>query len=122
MPIKKTHRIILLGVLFLSLVLIVIWGTYNPLRGIQVTEATYGENCNATSGNITVTVGRTCNGRRDCAFEVNPSVLGLDPAPKCEKDMRIGFVCSPSPERRVVEDGPGVGNNHTIYKISCAVQ
>jgi hypothetical protein len=122
MPVKKIHRTILLGLLFLSLVLIIIWGTYNPLRGIQVTDATYGENCNATSGNITVAIGRICNGRRDCAFEVNLFVLGFDPAPKCEKDMRIGYVCSPSPKQQVVENGPGVGNRQTIYKISCAVQ
>jgi|GEM_PF-5582492 len=122
MRIKKMYQALLLGLLAIAFAITLGWGLYNPLRGIQVVAATYGANCSAPPGNITGAIGKICNGRRDCAFQVNPLVVGFDPAPNCEKDLKISYVCSPSPEQRTLENGRGVGGHLDIYTISCGVQ
>lgn len=122
MRIKKTYQALLLGLLAIALAITLSWGLYNPLRGIQVVAATYGQNCSAAVGNITGAIGKICNARRDCTFQVNPLVAGFDPAPKCDKDLKIRYACSPSPEQRTLEGGPGVGDHPDIYSISCRVQ
>jgi hypothetical protein len=122
MKIKKRYLAVLLVLLALALAITLSWGLYNPLKGIQVVAATYGENCNAPAGNITGAIGKICNGHGDCAFQVNPATIGFDPASKCEKDLKISYICAPSDGRRTLESGPSVGVHPDIFKISCTGQ
>ncbi len=108
-----------LGLLAIAFAITLSWGLYNPLRGIQVVAATFGANCKAPLGNITGAIGKICDGRGDCAFQVNPLVVGFDPAPQCEKDLKISYVCSLTHGERTLESVPGVGVHPDIYKISC---
>jgi hypothetical protein len=119
---KKKYQAFLLILLSLAFAITLGWALYNPLWGIQVVAATYGQNCDAPVGNITGAIGKICNGRRDCAFQVDPTIVGFAPASKCEKDMKITYICSPAPGERTLKNGPGVGIHPDVYKISCAVR
>lgn len=71
---------------------------------IEVTEATYGMNCQGSAGpggkvnlvragNATAAIGKICgNARESCAFVVDVNQIG-DPAPGCGKDLSIGWRC-----------------------------
>lgn len=59
---------------------------------ISIISATYGENCGATSGNQTDTLGRACNLRSTCDYRVNLQVIG-DPAPTCAKNYVVRWAC-----------------------------
>jgi hypothetical protein len=71
---------------------------------IEVTEATYGMNCQGSAGpggkvnlvragNATAAIGKICgNARESCAFVVDVNQIG-DPAPSCGKDLSIGWRC-----------------------------
>jgi hypothetical protein len=71
---------------------------------IQVTEATYGMNCQGSAGpggqanlvkagNVTAAIAKMCaEARESCAFVFNANQVG-DPAPLCVKDLSIGWRC-----------------------------
>jgi hypothetical protein len=71
---------------------------------IQVTEATYGMNCQGSAGpggranlvkagNATAAIAKNCaEARESCAFVFNVNQIG-DPAPGCGKDLSIGWRC-----------------------------
>lgn len=79
---------------------------------ILVLAATYGANCNASSGDLTPAVGAFCDGAANCSFalcichydKVCPGSTPCvpDPAPACAKDFRVSWRCT--------GDGPGVAN------------
>jgi hypothetical protein len=78
---------------------------------IQISEATYGESCQATSGNVTQAVAASCNGQVHCDYKVDVAVLS-DPAPDCPKDFVVRYRCAAAaPEKRVKVDAEaGVGS------------
>lgn len=76
---------------------------------IQIENASYGLNCNqqktssdpyAQSGpkkieknNVLSAVSAQCTGKVSCSFAVDPTVLGLDPAPGCGKKLDVDYRC-----------------------------
>jgi tetratricopeptide (TPR) repeat protein len=62
--------------------------------GISVTSATYGGNCRARSGNATVAVAQSCNGKASCEYVVDVGQLS-DPAPGCSKNFQVQYSCAP---------------------------
>lgn len=63
--------------------------------GVTVDSAIYGGNCN-TPGNVTSQVASACNGKTDCSYKVDHTVIG-DPAPGCPKDFTVNFQCQQKP-------------------------
>jgi hypothetical protein len=71
---------------------------------IEITEATYGMNCQGSvgpggrvnqvqAGNATAAVSKICaKARESCAFRVDVNQIG-DSAPGCAKDMSISWRC-----------------------------
>jgi hypothetical protein len=119
MQIEKKLRTVLLVLLLVAVGATLGWGHYDPIKGIQVVTATFGENCKAPVGNITRMIGAVCNGHGKCAFQVNPTIIRFDPAPGCDKDLKVSYVCPPLPAERTLASGPGVGLQPDIYEISC---
>lgn len=54
-------------------------------KGIQVLEATYGENCRVARGNVTKHIASVCNGKNSCTYTIDYTVI-RDPAVSCAKD------------------------------------
>ena len=65
--------------------------------GVQVESATYGANCGATTGNVSLRLQAACQGRSLCDYVVDVQKLG-DPASGCEKDFAVNFTCAPHRE------------------------
>ena len=78
--------------------------------GIQVVAGTYGENCKAPHGNKTSHLAEACNGRADCTYKVDYTVIG-DPAVGCGKDYVAEWRCGGSREvhRAVADAEAGFG-------------
>jgi hypothetical protein len=85
---------------------------------IEVTEATYGMNCQGSkgsggqvnlvkAGNATAPIGKICaNAKESCAFVFDVNQVG-DPAPGCGKDLSIGWRC---------------GADETVHRIHVAAE
>jgi hypothetical protein len=61
--------------------------------GIRVLEATYGGNCGAGRNNAGAHIASVCNGRGECNYRVDVSLLG-DPAPNCPKGYEVHYQCA----------------------------
>ena len=83
---------------------------YVSAQKITITSASYGLNCNGRKiggnfgiqdntvydvkeNNVLADLGKGCNGKKACRFMVNADLFG-DPAPKCTKNLEIGFTCT----------------------------
>ncbi len=76
-------------------------GCKRSAGAIQVTEATYGESCRVTAGNVTQHVAATCNGKLYCDYKVDVAALS-DPMPNCPKDFVVRYRCAAeAPEKRL---------------------
>lgn len=60
---------------------------------IDVTAATYGDNCGAPVGNVTRQLADACEGAGECRYVVDFEQLG-DPAPGCPKRYRASWRCT----------------------------
>jgi hypothetical protein len=108
-------RTLLIGMFALAVALGSFWLTLKILDNsatpvdpnadlIEVTEATYGMNCEGSAGpggqanlvkagNATAALAKLCtNARESCAFAFDVNQIG-DPAPGCFKDLSIGWRC-----------------------------
>lgn len=64
-----------------------------PPRGvIRIVAGTYGSNCGQPRGNKTSHLASVCNGRAECKYKVDYSVIG-DPAGGCQKSYEAEWVC-----------------------------
>jgi hypothetical protein len=89
-----------------------------PLSGtIDVTGASWGENCGAPKENALQWVRSACSGKRECHFVFDWRLLG-NPAPPCTKQFSIEWKCSADgPAHKALfrsELAPG-----TIVPLSC---
>jgi hypothetical protein len=89
-----------------------------PPTGLQITSATYGENCGTAPGNATRDVAESCNGKQTCDYVVDIDRLG-DPAPRCDKNYAVEYSCDPdaTPLR---EELPGEAGLKSLLKLSCS--
>jgi peptidoglycan/LPS O-acetylase OafA/YrhL len=87
-------------------------------KGVRVLSATYGENCNARSGNATKALSKACNGEVECDFIVDVNALG-DSAPGCSKDFSVEYQCAPG-EKRFTKHLPGEAGLGSHLDLSCA--
>jgi hypothetical protein len=85
---------------------------------IQVVAGTYGGNCNAPHGNKTEHLAAACNGRVDCTYKVDYTVIG-DPAVGCRKDYVAEWRCGGSREVRRTVASPEAGFGKTV-ELSCS--
>ena len=66
---------------------------------IRVVAGTYGGNCQAPHGNKTEHLAAACNGRTDCTYKIDYTVIG-DPAVGCGKDpFRVGNLTESTASR-----------------------
>ena len=78
----------------------------NDTRFIQISRATWGENCNPAlnangkpniePNNVLFEVSQRCNGRIQCQAKASIDFLRKDPLPKgisCGKDLEIQYRC-----------------------------
>jgi hypothetical protein len=74
-----------------------------PRPEIAIVQATYGGGaCGAPAGNVTPALARTCDGKADCTYKVDPSVLG-DPKFGCAKTFEVIWRCPGEEKVRRVE-------------------
>lgn len=59
---------------------------------IVVATASYGTNCGAPAGNVTVKVVSLCAGQTTCSFVANNGLFG-DPVPNCKKYFLMEWRC-----------------------------
>jgi hypothetical protein len=84
--------------------------------GIHVVRATYGANCGVGVGNATCALSAQCDGKFDCSFLVDNSVLG-DPAYLCAKGFDATWTC-PGGGGHSVSHDPVEGEGYTV-NLSC---
>jgi len=60
---------------------------------INVISATFGENCGVPKDNILQWVRSACSGKGQCNFVFDYLLLG-NPAPRCNKQVRIEWKCA----------------------------
>ena len=87
-------------------------------QGIRVVGGTYGGNCNAAHGNKTEHLAAACNGRADCAYKVDYTVIG-DLAVGCRKDYVAEWRCGGSREVHRAVANPEAGFGKTV-ELSCS--
>ena len=87
-------------------------------QAIRVVAGTYGGNCNAPQGNKTEHLAAACNGRADCTYKVDYTVIG-DPAVGCGKDYVAVWRCGGSREVRRAVASPEAGFGKTV-ELSCS--
>jgi hypothetical protein len=92
-------------------------GTSPPVGVIRVVSATYGANCGAPAGNVTTHVARQCDGRADCDYRVDYTVIG-DPAIGCAKTYAVEWRCDSAPDLLRASAPPEAGFG-AIVKLSC---
>jgi len=111
---------IVLASFFITLAVMDHWTT-DPAEGeriIKIEEATYGANCgkNVKTGNATVAVAKSCDGRLSCNYLVSVEELG-DPAQGCGKDFSVRFTCSQQqPVRTSYVKGEA---NRSTVRVNC---
>jgi hypothetical protein len=88
-----------------------------PSGTIDVTGASWGDNCGAATDNALQWVRSACSGKRQCRFVFDWRLLG-NPAPPCTKAFSVTWKCS--------ADGPAhsaLFRSHlppgTIVPLSC---
>jgi hypothetical protein len=86
-------------------------------HGIIVRAASYGENCGAKHGNVTLSIKRACDGRDNCEYTVDYKMLG-DTVPGCGKEFSVDYVCAPDETDRRVEV-PGEAGFGSVAVIEC---
>lgn len=59
---------------------------------IKITSGTYGRSCNATAGNATAPLAKTCDDHTACDVAVEALAMA-DPAPNCSKDFAAEWKC-----------------------------
>jgi hypothetical protein len=99
--------------------------SYKP--GIYVLSASYGRSCryfrptlplvnSFEEGNATGTVANSCDGKAECNFPVDVTVLG-DPASGCAKDFSLKYLCRPDKVAHTL-NVPAEANGKTI-SLAC---
>ncbi len=86
-------------------------------NGLHVLSATYGANCDATWGNSTKDVARTCNGKNACQYVVDVNKLG-DPAAGCGKNFVVDYECAPG-HAHLIKALPGEAGLGGKVDLSC---
>jgi hypothetical protein len=84
---------------------------------LRIVQATYGKNCQAPTGNATVSLARACDGKTQCTYRVDVQVLG-DPAGGCAKNFEAIWRCPGEENVRRVEL-PGEAGFGSIANLSC---
>lgn len=83
---------------------------------INVVAGTYGENCGATRGNKTSHLAAQCNGKKQCNYTINYTVIG-DPAVGCGKEYIAEWRCG-SGEIRSTKAAAEAGFG-SVVTLSC---
>jgi hypothetical protein len=86
-------------------------------QGIHVVAGTYGANCKAPHGNKTAHLAAACNGRSDCTYKIDYTVIG-DPAVGCGKDYVAEWRCGGRQEVHRVGASPEAGYGKTV-SLTC---
>lgn len=94
--------------------------TPTDLGPIQVTSATYGQNCGAPDGNATTAVTKACDGQDRCDYHVDTTVLG-DPRKGCAKNFVVEWRCQRS-ERRFRQAVPGETGFGSRVTLLCGAE
>jgi hypothetical protein len=102
-----------------ALVACALFATTPALAQIEIRTAVYGENCGSSS-DVTSAVAGRCNGRPQCRYHVDHTVIG-DPAPGCIKDFRVKWSCGGRRvrQRSVGGEYGGEASGQSIY-LDCA--
>lgn len=85
---------------------------------IDVTSASWGENCGAPKDNVLYWVRSACSGKRKCDFAFDWRLLG-NPATTCDKQFRIEWRCSPG-DRKFERSLPSDPPQSTIIPLTCS--
>jgi hypothetical protein len=80
---------------------------------IEAVSATYGGNCNAPHGNQTAQLAKACNGKVECRYRVDHTIIG-DPVPGCGKDYVAEWRCGGSRSPRKTRAAPEAGYGEVI--------
>ncbi len=121
-PLLASHRV-LIGVFCAvsaiagAAVTIVVVAMLPPTSGIRIVSATYGLNCGVSAGNATDALKIACNGRYDCSYRVDVSLLG-DPAAGCQKSFTAEYECMPALKHYINEIPAEAGLGSNIL-LSC---
>jgi hypothetical protein len=86
-------------------------------RVIRVQTASYGQDCGAAAANVTDHAKQTCDGKRDCEYRVDYTLIG-DPAPGCAKDYVIGWTCGAHQKVSYLSAAPEAGLG-SVLRLSC---
>jgi hypothetical protein len=74
---SKSPAIVLsLSLSFLGFLVLPGWFPQALAQDIHVVAGTYGGNCKAPCGNVTNHLAAACNGRSDCNYKVDYTVIG----------------------------------------------
>jgi hypothetical protein len=84
--------------------------------GIRVVQASYGANCGAPAGNLTVGLIYACDGKGDCWYRIDHTVIG-DPAPGCSKSFQAAWRCGGEDIRRL--ELPGEAGFGSVAVLTC---
>jgi hypothetical protein len=86
---------------------------------IQAESATYGANCGAPHGNVTNHIAGECNGKSNCTYTVDYTVIG-DPAPGCVKDFDVRYTCAGSQTQKAMQiSGEEAGVGGKTLTLTC---
>jgi hypothetical protein len=90
---------------------------YSASGAIEVVAGTYGANCRAPHANKTAPLAAACNGRMQCDYRIDHSVIG-DPVYGCQKDYIAEWRCAGSPtvHRAAAPAEAGFGS---VVSLSC---
>jgi hypothetical protein len=86
-------------------------------KGISVTSATYGANCQVAPGNVNLFVRAACNGRDFCQYPIKYEILG-DPANGCAKNFVAEYTCVPATVVKRQELPPEAGFG-SVLTLDC---
>ncbi len=85
-------------------------------NAINVVAGTYGRNCGAQHGNKTSHLAAQCNGKKDCSYRIDHTVIG-DPAYGCGKEYIAEWRCGSGPIRSTkAKAEAGFGS---VIKLMC---
>lgn len=115
---RKYGIFILCGVVPIASFGVTLWvlASLETQPGINVSSASYGENCGAPWGNVTRKFQNECDGKFRCSFAVNSQSLG-DPVPGCDKSFAVSYACLPNAQNKLV-DFPKTGSGINI-ELTC---
>ena len=84
--------------------------------GINVVAGSYGQNCGAGYGNKTSHLAAQCNGKKQCNYRIDYTVIG-DPAVGCAKQYTAEWRCGSGPVRST--SAPAEAGFGSVIKLSC---